>query len=73
MRKGLYRLQLKDLGECARVHPSAGDAAPYLDRETYELMNFEPPYHSLPPREEYEVRIPRAIRAKRRYEDVWRI
>lgn len=48
MRKGLFRTTLPVLGECARVDMSAGDAAPYLEREMYVLLGFEPRFEHLP-------------------------
>ncbi len=48
MRLGLYRTHDPILGEAARVHPSAGDAAPYLSRYLYEMLDFRPPFESLP-------------------------
>jgi hypothetical protein len=48
MRKGLFRTTLPGLGECARVDMSAGDAAPYLEREMYVLLGFEPKFDLLP-------------------------
>lgn len=48
MRKGLFRTKLPILGECARVAMSAGDAAPYLEREMYVLLGFEPGFDQLP-------------------------
>jgi hypothetical protein len=45
---GLYRTHDPLLGEAARVHPSAGDAAPYLSRYLYELLDFRPAFDSLP-------------------------
>jgi hypothetical protein len=62
-RRGLYRCIIPGLGECARTHAAAGDASPFLDRQTYEALSFEPPFASLPTREEYfdsdpELRFP---------------
>ena len=49
MRLGLYRTIDPFLGEeAARVHESAGDAAPYLSRYLYELLDFRPSFDSLP-------------------------
>ena len=48
MRKGLFRTKLPGLGECARVDMSAGDAAPYLEREMYVLLGFKPGFEQLP-------------------------
>jgi hypothetical protein len=48
MRKGIFRTTLPGLGECARVDMSAGDAAPYLDRDMYCLLGFEPRFELLP-------------------------
>ena len=48
MRKGLFRTTLPGLGECARVDMSAGDAAPYLERDMYVLLGFKPGFEQLP-------------------------
>ena len=48
MRKGLFRTKLPGLGECARVDMSAGDAAPYLERDMYVLLGFQPGFGQLP-------------------------
>ena len=48
MRKGLFRTKLPGLGECARVDMSAGDAAPYLERDMYVLLGFQPGFEQLP-------------------------
>lgn len=48
VRKGLFRTKLPGLGECARVDMSAGDAAPYLEREMYVLLGFQPRFEQLP-------------------------
>lgn len=48
VRKGLFRTHLPGLGECARVDMSAGDAAPFLEREMYVLLGFQPSFHLLP-------------------------
>lgn len=53
-KRGLYRSMFPDLGECARVHPAAGDAAPYLTRELYEALHFKPRFHSLMTKDEYD-------------------
>ena len=52
-RRGLYRCSIPGVGECARTHASAGDASPFLDRDTYEALGFIPPYSALPTRGEY--------------------
>ncbi|HKX79441.1 MAG TPA: hypothetical protein VJM34_13050 [Novosphingobium sp.] len=62
MKKGLFRLYLRDLGECARVHLSAGDAAPYLDRQSYIFLGFTPPFEELPSQDDY-LRLPKSQRA----------
>lgn len=48
MKRGLYRTFDPFLGECAKVHESAGDAAPFLIREIYEFIRFEPDFDDLP-------------------------
>ena len=65
MKRGLYRLSDPILGEAARVHKSAGDAAPYLSRYLYELLEFRPEFDSLPTMREYKRpgRAPSARRA----------
>jgi hypothetical protein len=53
VRRGLYRCSIPGLGECARTHAAAGDASPFLDRETYEALSFEPEFTALPTRDQY--------------------
>jgi len=66
MKKGLFRLNLQGRGECARTHFLSGDAAPFLERAAYEALNFDPPFESLPTKEEYWSRPPdRRVSAKR--------
>lgn len=48
VRKGLFRTSLPGLGECARVDMSAGDAAPFLERDMYTLLGFQPNFDELP-------------------------
>lgn len=48
VRKGIFRTRLPGLGECARVDMSAGDAAPFLERDMYILLGFEPSFDQLP-------------------------
>ncbi|MFT4054465.1 MAG: hypothetical protein QM681_08150 [Novosphingobium sp.] len=48
VRKGIFRTRLPGLGECARVDMSAGDAAPFLERDMYVLLGFEPSFDNLP-------------------------
>ncbi|WP_404481093.1 hypothetical protein [Novosphingobium sp. BL-52-GroH] len=48
VRKGLFRTKLPGLGECARVDMSAGDAAPFLERDMYVLLGFQPGFDELP-------------------------
>lgn len=52
VRKGLFRTQVPGLGECARVDMRAGDAAPYLDRDMYVMLGFEPGFDTLPLKEQ---------------------
>jgi hypothetical protein len=47
-RRGIYRLELPVIGECARVDHAAGDAYPYLEREMYEALGFWPQFDKLP-------------------------
>jgi len=56
MKKGLYRFVLPDVGECARTHLLAGDGAPFLERSVYEALHFQPPFDTLPTRDEYKAR-----------------
>jgi len=65
MKRGLFRLKLPGLGECARTHLHAGDAAPYLDRSAYEVLGFDPPFDALPTEEEY-WRLDPAVRVQRK-------
>lgn len=48
VRKGLFRTDLPGIGECARVDMRAGDAAPYLEREMYVMLGFQPAFETLP-------------------------
>lgn len=48
MKRGLYRTIDSYLGECAKVHESAGDAYPFLIPELYEALGFSPAYSELP-------------------------
>lgn len=54
VRKGLFRTELPGIGECARVDMRAGDAAPYLEREMYVILGFEPAFENLPHKEQSE-------------------
>ncbi len=51
VRKGLFRTTLPGIGECARVDMRAGDAAPYLERDMYALLGFQPEFETLPRRD----------------------
>jgi hypothetical protein len=55
LRKGLFRTVIPGIGECARVDMRAGDAAPYLEREMYVLLGFQPAYEALPERKPAEA------------------
>ncbi len=48
MKLGMYRVNDPFLGECAKVKWYAGDGAPYLQRELYDLLRFEPKFDMLP-------------------------
>lgn len=48
MKRGLYRTIDSFLGECAKVHESAGDAFPFLLPEIYDALGFFPAYSELP-------------------------
>jgi hypothetical protein len=52
-RLGIYRFTFLGGVECARTHASAGDASPFLDRDTYEALSFDPPFETLPTRDQY--------------------
>ena len=71
MKKGLYRISLKGLGECARVHFSAGDAAPFLDRSSYEILDFEPAFDALPTKHQYRHSNGTLHIPKDRCEEIW--
>lgn len=49
----MYRTQDPILGECARVHCWTGDRPPFLQREIYEPVKFNPDFDALPTEEEY--------------------
>jgi len=48
MKRGLYRTVDSYLGECAKVHESAGDAFPFLLPDIYNALGFSPAYTDLP-------------------------
>lgn len=48
MKRGLYRTIDSYLGECAKVHESAGDAYPFLLPEIYDALGFSPAFNELP-------------------------
>ena len=48
MIRGLYRTRDQFLGQCARVDPRAGDAAPFLLREIYDSLGGRPLFDELP-------------------------
>jgi hypothetical protein len=60
VRKGLFRTNLPGIGECARVDMRAGDAAPYLEREMYVMLGFEPAFEMLPSKDADFARSARA-------------
>lgn len=68
MKKGLYRIELPGQGEYVRTHLSAGDAAPFLERDAYEALSFQPPYDALPSKEEYLSRTTRSRIPEGRFE-----
>ena len=51
--KGLYRTRDMLLGECVRVHWSAGDAAPIVSSLIYRSLGGMPDLADLPDRNEY--------------------
>lgn len=51
VRKGLFRTEIPGIGECARVDMRAGDAAPYIDRDMYRILGFQPAFDTLPLKE----------------------
>jgi hypothetical protein len=53
VKQGMYRTRDPFLGECARVHWWVGDGAPYLQREVYQTVKFNPVFDELPTEEEY--------------------
>ena len=55
MRKGQYRTDKPQLGQCARIAWVVGDVEPFLTRATYEANRYEPPFDQLPTQEEYEA------------------
>lgn len=59
MKLGLYRMVDRYVGECARTDRSAGDAAPFLPREIYQALHFEPRFDDLPTKEQYEAQKPK--------------
>ena len=59
------------MGEVARVQPHAGDAGPYLDRFSYELLGFEPEFDQLPACEDYRKRKPERLHLRHRSEAYW--
>ena len=70
-RRGLFRIDLPGFGPCARTHRAAGDASPFLERETYEALRFAPPFDQLPSREEYRASEAKRPRPARNYERYW--
>lgn len=48
-KRGIYRVNLPSLGECARVTPAAGDAYPFLHRDLYDALGFWPAFEELRP------------------------
>ena len=71
MKTGLFRLDVEGQGEFARVHMAAGDAAPYVERDIYELLRFQPPFATLPSAAEYRRRSPARRWPLRRCDDLW--
>lgn len=61
-RRGIYRLELPTLGECARVSYAAGDAYPYLEKQMYEALGFWPDFDELPAQSEAD---------RHRYRQFW--
>ena len=55
MKRGIYRFSKPGNVEFARVHLSAGDAAPFLDRSMYEALQFLPAFEALPTESEYRA------------------
>ena len=51
--RGLYRTRDMLLGECVRVHWSAGDAAPVLSPVFYRSLGGQPDIAELPDRETF--------------------
>jgi len=70
VRRGLYRFEDPDGAACCCVHWTAGDGAPFLSRQIYEMLGFEPRFDNLPEFEDYardnrEAPVPLTLRAAR--------
>ena len=53
-KKGLFRTNEPGVGECAYTHRSAGEGFPFLPRDIYEALQFQPSFDALPTKEAYE-------------------
>lgn len=53
MKTGLYRITDPFLGECIRLRWEAGDAGPFLARDIYEALDYEPGFDQLPSKEAF--------------------
>lgn len=70
MRRGLYRFEDPDGVAYCCVHWTAGDGAPFLSRQIYEMLGFEPRFDNLPEFEDYarhnrQAPVPLMFRAAR--------
>jgi hypothetical protein len=55
-RQGLYRTVDVLVGDCAFTHWGMGDAHPFVPKEIYDAIGFEPRFDSLPTQAEYELK-----------------
>jgi hypothetical protein len=53
--RGLYRATMPDGAECAVVEYGAGSGAGEIPRAHYEDEGYEPPFDSLPTKEQHEA------------------
>lgn len=65
MKVGVCRVKDPFLGDCAKVRWLAGDGAPYLQRDIYEQLRFEPRFEDLPEEEPAEKADVVAMRPRR--------
>jgi len=65
MKVGVCRVKDPFLGDCAKVKWFAGDGAPYLQRDIYEQLRFEPRFEDLPEEDPVEKAEVVAMRPRR--------